>query len=105
MIIRTGDIAKGMFKEAYKHRDHYADPLVYDYMLDRGAVLIRRKSKECLYIKTGGYGCDYSIALQGRPEEFFEHREQLERSFLEMEIVDWREIEEMVKWAPNVPSL
>lgn len=105
MIIRTGDIARGLLDEARKQANNDADPNVYDYMIRNGAVLIRRESKECLYIKTAGVKAGYAIALQGMPGEFTKNREKLDEMFLEMEVVNWEEVEEMIKWAPMVPQL
>lgn len=106
MIVRTGDLAKELYKEARKHDDALQpDPKVYDYRIEHGAVLIRRGTHECLYIKTTGHKAGRAIALQGAPEEFATYRHSLEKAYTEMEIVNWREVEEMVAWAPKVPRL
>ena len=105
MIVRTGDTARKLFREAQKNGQLKPDPKVYDYMVKNGAVLIRRLSHECLYIKTTGGRTGRAIALQGTPKEFAEHKNELEELYEEMEIVNWAEVEEMTAWAPNVPRL
>ena len=104
MIVRTGEIARELFEEARKHDCLIADPKVYDYSVRNGAVLIRRASHECLYIKTSGTKNGQSIALQGMPDEFLRHKEKLEDAFEEMKIVNWDEVKEMIAWAPMVPQ-
>lgn len=104
MIVRTGDMARELLEAAHKHDYLDADPKVYDYRVTHGAVLIRRESHECLYIKTTGSKAGHAIALQGMPDEFLRHREKLEGTFKEMEIVNWDEVKEMIAWAPMVPQ-
>lgn len=106
MIVRTGTTAKKLYRAASRDRTPLGgDPAVYDYCIKNGAVLIRRKTKECLYIKTDGGSRGLAIALQGMPKEFAEHRTYLRYEYKEAHLIDWTEIEEMTSWAPNVPQL
>lgn len=108
MIIKTGKQAKDLLNIAREVQYYEADPLVYDYPIDCGAVLIRRKTKECLYIKSSGKRNGRTIALQGTVEEFIECEKriaELEERYDDMRVIDWNEVKEMIKWVPKVPSL
>ena len=107
MNMRVGEEAKALLKEAKSYEWLDADPNVYDYWIERGVVLIRRVSKECLYLKTEGIRGGKTIALQGTPEDFqevYDNRKEFMNTFIEVRVVNWDEIKEMIKWAPRVPT-
>lgn len=107
MNMRVGAEAKELLREAKSYEWLEADPIVYDYWIERGVVLIRRMTKECLYMKTEGTRGGKTIALQGTPEEFqelYDRRKEFLETFIEMRVVNWEEIKELIKWAPRVPT-
>lgn len=106
MIIETGNKAEKIVKYAKHYVPTPTDPEVYDYAINYGVVTIHRNTGECTYLKSGytQKGAAY-IAMRGMPEEFGKHKQTIEDVFDEAKIVNWEEIEEMVRWAPKVQGL
>lgn len=106
MIIETGSKAEKIVKYAKHYAPTPTDPEVYDYTIKYGIVTIHRDTGECTYLKSGGTkkGAAY-IAMRGMPEEFEKHKRIIEENFDEARIINWDEIEEMVRWAPKVQGL
>ena len=105
MKVKTGEPVRDMLLKLRKFASAKPDMDVYDYPVKNGMVLIRRETKECMYVKSiGTKSGNFSIMLQGMPGEFREARKKLDGKSVEELLIDWNEVEEMIAWAKRVPT-